>query len=338
MPAFEPLFGTFVTVTNVNVRDRPSTGGKKIARLQRGVEVAVLGKVVDQDWMIVSLPGQKRGGFIFADLLEIKSDAPAPKPAVQPAKPVKLAAAKPGLREALAGIDFGRYHALVIGNNNYRHLPPLKTAVTDATVIAGVLRDGYGFDVQLLIDATRADIVIALDNYRKVLTDKDNILIYYAGHGILDFATERGYWLPVDAAPDTQVSWVSNTTVTDSLKAMNAKHVMLVVDSCYSGTLTRSITNQLVSPEYVRRMAAKRARVVMTSGGLEPVADGGGGKHSVFAKAFIDVLQENDGLVDGNELFGRVRRPVMLNAPQTPEYSDIRFAGHDGGDFLFIRR
>jgi TPR repeat protein len=342
MPAFEPLFGTFVTVTNVNVRDRPSSGGKKIGRLQRGVEVAVLGKVIDKDWMIVNLPGQKRGGFIFADLLEAKPDAPAAKPAAkpaaQPAKPVKVAVAKSGLPDALANVDFGSFHALIIGNNKYKNLPQLETAVADATVIADVLRDSYGFKVKLLTDATRADIVIALDGYRKTLTDKDNILIYYAGHGIMDFATERGYWLPVDASPDTQVSWVSNTTVTDTLKAMNAKHVMLVVDSCYSGTLTRSITNQLVSPEYVRRMVAKRARVVLTSGGLEPVADGGGGNHSVFAKAFINALRNNDGLVDGTELFTQVRRPVMLNAPQTPEYSDIRFAGHDGGDFLFIKR
>jgi hypothetical protein len=43
-------------------------------------------------------------------------------------------------------------------------------------------------------------------------------------------------------------------------------------------------------------------------------------------------------VMDGQELFRRLRDSVVANAPQTPEYSDIRGAGHDGGDFLFVRR
>jgi len=29
---------------------------------------------------------------------------------------------------------------------------------------------------------------------------------------------------------------------------------------------------------------------------------------------------------------------VMLKADQTPAYADVRKAGHEGGDFLFVRR
>tara|TARA_B100002003_G_C13922731_1_gene448591 strand:+ start:45 stop:290 length:246 start_codon:yes stop_codon:yes gene_type:complete len=77
---------------------------------------------------------------------------------------------------------------------------------------------------------------------------------------------------------------------------------------------------------------------VLSSGGLEPVADSGGKEeHSVFASAFIEALRENTGVLDGTELFTKIRRPVMLNSDQTPEYADIRKAGHDGGDFLFVR-
>ena len=65
--------------------------------------------------------------------------------------------------------------------------------------------------------------------------------------------------------------------------------------------------------------------------------DGGGGKHSVFAKAFIGALRENDAVLDGQSLFDRVKRPVVLNANQTPRYADIRNSGHDGGDFLFVK-
>ena len=83
----------------------------------------------------------------------------------------------------------------------------------------------------------------------------------------------------------------------------------------------------------------KRASTVLSSGGLEPVLDSGGkNMHSVFASALIDALKENNGVIDATQLFSSIRRPVMLNSNQTPEYSDIKNAGHDGVDFIFLRR
>jgi len=90
--------------------------------------------------------------------------------------------------------------------------------------------------------------------------------------------------------------------------------------------------------DYYARIAGKQARVALVSGGLEPVADNGGGGHSPFAKAFIQALAENRGVLDGTQLFARIRRPVMTAAKQTPEYADIQGAGHDGGDFLFVAK
>ena len=66
--------------------------------------------------------------------------------------------------------------------------------------------------------------------------------------------------------------------------------------------------------------------------------DGGGGGHSVFAKAFMDALKENKNVLDGQALFDAIKRPIVVNADQTPQYSDIRRAGHDRGDFVFVRR
>jgi hypothetical protein len=235
-------------------------------------------------------------------------------------------------------VKFGKYYALVIGSNEYKYLPKLGTAKTDAKDIAEALRSSYGFDVKLLTDATRDDILDAFDEYRKKLTDADNLLIYYAGHGWLDKEADRGYWLPVDAKSDQRRKWLSTADITDALKAMNAKHVMVMADSCYSGTLVRGIKVQENTHDYVRKMVKKRARLVITSGGLEPVADSAGGKNSPFASVFLDLLKSNKGVMDGTNMFSKMRRPVMLKADQTPEYSDVRKAGHDGGDFLFVRR
>ena len=60
------------------------------------------------------------------------------------------------------------------------------------------------------------------------LKENDNLLIYYAGHGELDKAENRGYWLPVDASYELRSKWISNTRIVDRIKATKAKHVLLI--------------------------------------------------------------------------------------------------------------
>lgn len=257
------------------------------------------------------------------------------RPAAAPRPPV--AAVPPTGLAIPSGADFGRYHALLIGNNRYRHLPKLVSAEADVEEVSKVLEDRYGFETTILEDASRDDVLLALERYRRTLTEGDNLLIYYAGHGWLDEDADEGYWLPVDAQEDSAVNWIPNATLTSSFKAIRAKHVLVVADSCYSGKLTRGIRVQGARPpDYLTRMAEKRARMVISSGGLEPVLDGGGGGHSVFAAAFLSALRENRGVLDTTSLFSRIRRDVMLHADQTPELADIRKSGHEGGDFLFV--
>lgn len=252
----------------------------------------------------------------------------------------QAAANAPTSPKVPAYINFGDYHALVIGIDQYRNLKPLKTAVADADAVAASLESKYGFKVTKLINPSREDILDALDALRETLTFKDNLLIYYAGHGWLDEKADRGYWLPANAQKNRRSRWVSNAAITDTLKALESKHVMVVSDSCYSGRLVRSAAvriEKVDTPEYFQKMSRTKARVVITSGGLEPVEDGKG-LHSPFARAFLQALEDNDGVIDGTKLFAAIRRPVMVSANQTPQYADVRRAGHDGGEFLFVRR
>jgi len=158
----------------------------------------------------------------------------------------------------------------------------------------------------------------------------------------MDKETQRGYWLPVNAERRNKANWIANEDLTGELKAIKAKHVLVIADSCYSGTLTRgpdigfSKTGDL--EEWVRRMAQRRSRTVLTSGGLEPVQDEGSGGHSVFADAFLLTLKDNNEIIDMDSIYEKIRRRVVLNARQTPIYSDIRFAGHDDGDFILVPR
>lgn len=259
-----------------------------------------------------------------------------PVPLAQEGAASAASGAVPALPDAAA---FGRFHALVIGNNAYRHLDRLETAINDARAIGDVLRAHYGFTVRLLTDATRAEIVEVLDEYRSRLEPADNLLIYYAGHGWLDPEADKGFWLPVDAHQDKRTQWVSNDTVRDALRALKAKHVLVVADSCFSGALTRGAAPRAGrGSDYLLRMSRLKARQVLSSGGLEPVADSAGGGHSPFAAALLETLKKNEGVLDATSLFAELRRPVALRSDQVPQFADIRMAGHEGGDFLFVRR
>ena len=245
-------------------------------------------------------------------------------------------------------VKFGRYHALVIGNNKFQHLPNLETAETDAKVVARLLQDRYRFQVKLLLNASRYDILSALNSLRETLTENDNLLIYYAGHGELDRKNSRGYWLPTDAERASTANWISATALTDILNVMSARQIMIASDSCYSGALSRSVLARLEagrSPEaqrtWLQTMASKRSRTVLTSGGLAPVSDGGGGKHSIFARAFIDVLSQNTLVLSGQQLFQEVSTRVTyamadIGFEQVPSYSPLMHAGHELGDFFFV--
>ena len=163
-------------------------------------------------------------------------------------------------RPHIPKVNYGNYHALVIGNADYGTLPKLQTAVVDAKAIAKILDEEYGFRVQLLTDVTRDDMIDAFDELREELGEDDNLLVYYAGHGWLDEESGRGYWQPVNARINRRSKWMSNATLTDSLKVPKAKHVMVVADSCYSGVLTRSIKVPNRTRDYIERMASRRAR------------------------------------------------------------------------------
>ncbi|MCL4699510.1 MAG: caspase family protein, partial [Burkholderiaceae bacterium] len=174
---------------------------------------------------------------------------------------------------------------------------------------------------------------------RSRLEPADNLLIYYAGHGWLDPEADKGFWLPVDAHQDKRTQWVSNDTVRDALRALKAKHVLVVADSCFSGALTRGAAPRAGrGSDYLLRMSRLKARQVLSSGGLEPVADSAGGGHSPFAAALLETLKKNEGVLDATSLFAELRRPVALRSDQVPQFADIRMAGHEGGDFLFVRR
>ncbi len=256
--------------------------------------------------------------------------------------------ATPKQNQSKTGSGFGDYHALIIANTSYEFMDNLSTPKNDAKVLSELLENKYGFKVTLVENANRYQMMTSLNKARSELTEKDNLLIYYAGHGAFDKTNNRGHWLPTDAEPNSTANWVSTIAITDIVNAMSAKHVLLVADSCYSGALTRDTVINLdagmsedARKKWIQTMAQTRSRHLLTSGGVKPVLDDGGNGHSVFAGAFIDVLKDNAEIIESSSVFSQVKRKVEIRAKalrveQTPMYAKLQESEHEFGEFLLV--
>ena len=140
---------------------------------------------------------------------------------------------------------------------------------------------------------------------------------------------------------------MSSREISLQLSLLPPKHVLVVADSCYSGALTRSSLAQLQGAtdrerdEWMREVSARRSRTALTSGGLKPVLDAGGGGHSIFAGALLDTLAHSSDVLETYKLWSAVKSRVMLETrslsqEQVPEYAPIQFAGHESGEFFFV--
>jgi Caspase domain len=241
-------------------------------------------------------------------------------------------------------LDRYKYRALIIGNWDYTYINDLETVEEDVRTVKTLLEQRYGFAVDLLTNLTRDQMYRELNKLSEYGKD-ELVLIYYAGHGTLD-EFKNGYWQPVDYEPakDPSATAVSVEQITQHLNMMQAKHVMVIADSCYSGALLRDNSVEITNVEQrLKYWINNASRTVLTSGGLAPVLDSGNGEHSVFANAFIDVLADNTTILSGEALHSRVRESIeqdsqQLSLEQTPLFAGLADAGHANGQFVFVPR
>lgn len=233
-----------------------------------------------------------------------------------------------------------KYYALIIGVNDYQDegIQDLDNPITDAEQLAGVLTYHYSFDqenVTVLENPRREDIIKALDQLSGVVTEKDNLLIFYAGHGIWNAQLNQGYWLPSDASLDSKSYWLSNSTLRDYVGGIKSKHTLLISDACFSGGILkeRAVFDNSRAILEVYKLPSRKA---MTSGTLKTVPD-----ESVFIQYLLKNLVNNQApLLSADQLFRSFKVAVINNSPngQVPQYGPISQAGDEGGDFIFLKR
>ncbi len=237
--------------------------------------------------------------------------------------------------EAARIASYGKFYAVVIGESAYRKFETLPTTVNDARAVAKLLEEKYGFEVTRLENAESRQILTALQATAKRMTDRDNLVVFYAGHGTLK--NDKGHWLPVDADFD-MTNWISPALMRDVLLDHPARRTLILADSCYSGALARGTLAQAENRDQ------KKARLVVSSGGNAPVLDSADGQHSMFTGALLDVLANPETrITDVQSLFPKIRERVVDAArragrEQNPELAVMAEVGDEGGTFYFVTR
>ncbi len=244
----------------------------------------------------------------------------------------------------------GIYRALLIGNQHYQDdkgkWSPLKTPLSDARAIANLLESGYGFqDIKVLENASRRDVLLALQDLSRRVMPNDSVLLYYAGHGYLDLETNKGYWVPIDAQGHDHTTFLRNSTIRDEMTtiAERSQHTLLISDSCFSGTLLRRGTRGLPPAQnsdlYYKKVAEKKSVQIISAGGVEYVDDDyKNSGHSPFSYFLLNELKHNDKLLlTATELSTNVEKAVANNVEQVPESGVLQGAGDEMGEFIFIK-
>lgn len=255
-----------------------------------------------------------------------------------------------------------RQYALVIGVDRYTYWDKLNNPAADAKAIASLLSDKYGFEVNLLnANPTLKDITRAIEKLKeeKLNGPYDRLFVFFAGHGYFDKVTNTGHLVASDtrkAADDpNHQTFVQHNYLMNTLERLPCRHVLLMIDACYSGSIQRAINFKdnddcdykipvnwsslyagLTDDQFIRRNIACPTRRYITSGGEKyTVPDGASGMHSPFAAFFIDLLKNGEGkdriLTFTDLLPGTLR---LNPKPRTGRFGN----DSETGEFMFIAK
>jgi len=246
----------------------------------------------------------------------------------------------PTIEDELRVANFPLYHALIITVSDYQYsgaqLPDLNNPVQDGKKLRDLLISKYAFPeskCHLIENPTREQLINALDDLISQVTSKDNVLIFFAGHGFYDKSTDFGYWLPADAKMTSRSNWIANSTLKDYIAAIPSRHTLLISDACFAGSIFKSRSTSAAETRMVFELYKDKSRKAMTSGNMTQVPD-----ESYFLKFLLKTLSENkQDFLPASTLFTRIFEPIVNNSETIPQFSVVYGTGDEGGDFIFIK-
>jgi hypothetical protein len=245
----------------------------------------------------------------------------------------------------------GRHVALLVASDTYdasRLWGPLPNPVHDARTIAAELASNFGFDTTLLVNPSLDQVLERLVALKRLTYGpQDELLIFFAGHGLYDEPMRMGYLVARDSKPLDEdkflnKSYLPHNTLENLVSGIDSNHTLLVIDACFGGTFSdplraagsrSDLYEDVDRNTLIDRKLKVRSRVYLTSGGKEYVPDGRPGAHSPFARRFLAALREASS-TNRVLTMARLRASVeeLKPEPRSGEFGD----NEPGGDFLFI--
>lgn len=212
-----------------------------------------------------------------------------------------------GKDEIADAVDANRKdYALIFATDKYENWEDLVNPISDAQTIASLLREKYGFSVEMVENATLEEVTAKLYDYNtRKFNPQDQLFVFFAGHGFYDDVLGEGYVVVSNSLMNDKGknSYLAHSILRQRLENIRCEHIFLAMDVCFGGTfdpiLARSrageALDEATDTQYLVRKLSKRTRKYLTSGSKEYVSDGIPGKNSPFAAKFIQALREIGG-------------------------------------------
>jgi hypothetical protein len=234
-------------------------------------------------------------------------------------------------------------YALLIANERYEDpsINPLYDPSNpdfgpygDARKLKTILTSKFVYtdeNVVIMHNAKKSEIVQKLQ-YFKFISPSSNFLMMYSGHG--DTLGKTGFWLPADAKLKQRETYFSNGELLDYLDNINAKHTLLLVDACFSGSI---ILNGSKSAETVECNIAEQNRSfqALTSGANTRVANS-----SIFMNTVLNILDGNNSCVTSEKLYFLLKQNFLSQGftAQSPQYGLLKIGQlQEGGHYTFFK-
>jgi hypothetical protein len=238
-------------------------------------------------------------------------------------------------------------YALIFAVNDYDEWGDLTNPVFDAQAVEEEIREYYGFKTELVINPKKVDVLTKLREYAgKSYQPKDQLMIFFAGHGKFDEITRMGYLATVDSKISDEVSdsYISHSAYRDYINNIPNQHILVVIDACFGGTFDQALARagsrgqdnqyyELTKTEFIERKLKYQTRKYLTSGGKQYVPDGRPGAHSPFARKFLEALRNyggSDKILTYTELMTYFE--ALTPMPRSGEFG----ANEPGSDFVFV--
>ncbi|SFO59688.1 Caspase domain-containing protein [Bradyrhizobium sp. Ghvi] len=179
--------------------------------------------------------------------------------------------------------------ALVIGNGHYPDASaPLTQSINDARALSSALRKN-GFDVDMVEDASKDDMVRAVNRLKSRITHDTTVMLFFGGYGVQ--AGRESYMLPVDAViwkeSDVRRQGVSIEGVLDMMKQQGAKAKLVVVDASRRNPYERRFRSY---SHGLAPIGTPDNALILSSASPGKVVDDGKGEHSTLVSELLNNL------------------------------------------------